>query len=264
MEHKTYTLKESEHMDFIQVEITDRVATLTLNDPQKRNAINLKMNDEICATMDSLESDAGVGALILTGSGKAFCAGAALGDLLAAREPENIQDIYRGFLRIADSSLPTVAAVNGAAVGAGMNMALACDIILAAESSRFDSRFLAIGIHPGGGHTWRLRSRTNDQVMRAMVLFGEVLDCYQAEKYGLAWKVSSDDSLLHDAMEIASKASSYPKDLTEATKFAFQGLPSIDTSSDAVRHEVGPQVLSMESEEFKHLVKALQEKIRSK
>ena len=65
MEHKTYTLKESEHMDFIQVEITDRVATLTLNDPQKRNAINLKMNDEICATLDTLESDAGVGALIL-------------------------------------------------------------------------------------------------------------------------------------------------------------------------------------------------------
>ena len=251
-------------MDYILTEVADGVATITLNDPEKRNAISLKMNDEICETMDALESSDDVGSLIVTGAGKAFCAGADLGDLLAARERENIQDIYRGFLRIADSTLPTIAAVNGAAVGAGMNMALACDLIIAGESSRFDSRFLAIGIHPGGGHTWRLRSRTNDQVMRAMVLFGEVLSSYDAEKFGLAWKVSSDDALLSDAKEIALRASSYSKDLTESTKAAFQGLPMIDNSDDAVQHEVGPQILSMESEGFKKLVTALQQKISSK
>ena len=251
-------------MDYVLTEINDGVATLTLNDPQKRNAINLMMNDQICETMDTLESSSDVGAVVVTGAGKAFCAGADLNDLLAARERENIQDIYRGFLRIADSALPTVAAVNGAAVGAGMNMALACDLIVAAESSRFDSRFLAIGIHPGGGHTWRLLSRTNDQVMRAMVLFGEVLTCHDAVDRGLAWKVSSDETLLTEANEIAARAASYSKELTAATKEAFNGLTMVDTSANAVQHEVGPQVASMESEAFKNLVTALQKKISSK
>ena len=129
-------------MRYTTIEISNGVATLTLNDPDKRNAINLQMNDEICEALDELEASEEVGSLVVTGAGKAFCAGADLGDLLAARERDNIQDIYRGFLRIADSSLPTIAAVNGAAVGAGMNMALACDMILAGESARFDSRFL--------------------------------------------------------------------------------------------------------------------------
>ena len=183
-------------MPYITSEITDGVAVLTLNDPDKRNAINLQMNDEICATMDDLERSEEVGSLILTGAGKAFCAGADLGDLLAARERDNIQDIYRGFLRIADSTLPSIAAVNGAAVGAGMNMALACDMILAGESARFDSRFLDIGIHPGGGHTWRLLSRTNEQTMRAMVLFGQVLSSDEALRRGLVWEVYPNDTRL--------------------------------------------------------------------
>ena len=133
-----------ELMRYINTDVSNGVATLTLNDPDKRNAINLQMNDEICEVLDELETSEEVGCLVVTGAGKAFCAGADLGDLLAARERDNIQDIYRGFLRIADSTLPTIAAVNGAAVGAGMNMALACDMILAGESARFDSRFLEI------------------------------------------------------------------------------------------------------------------------
>jgi len=98
-------------MGFIKIDVSDRVAILTLNDPDKRNAINLTMNDEICEALEELERSEEVGALIVTGAGKGFCAGADLGDLLAARERENIQDIYRGFLRIANSTLPTVAAV---------------------------------------------------------------------------------------------------------------------------------------------------------
>ena len=179
-------------MRYITIDISNGVATLTLNDPDKRNAINLQMNDEICEALDELEASEEVGSLVVTGAGKAFCAGADLGDLLAARERDNIQDIYRGFLRIAESTLPTIAAVNGAAVGAGMNMALACDMILAGESARFDSRFLEIGIHPGGGHTWRLLSRTNEQTMRAMVLFGQVLSSQDARNRGLVWEVFPD------------------------------------------------------------------------
>ena len=250
-------------MRYINTEIMDGVATLTLNDPDKRNAINLQMNDEICATLDQLEESAGVGSLIVTGAGKAFCAGADLGDLLAARERENIQDIYRGFLRIADSTLPTIAAVNGAAVGAGMNMALACDMILAGDSARFDSRFLEIGIHPGGGHTWRLLSRTNEQTMRSMVLFGQVLSSQQAFQRGLAWEVFPDQDLMKEAKIIGKKAASYSKELTRSTKEAFKELPTIDNSTNAVQHEVVPQVKSMESDAFRNLVTKLQKKISS-
>jgi|TARA_B100001996_G_scaffold379680_2_gene365829 enoyl-CoA hydratase len=251
-------------MGFIKIDVSDRVAILTLNDPDKRNAINLTMNDEICEALEELERSEEVGALIVTGAGKGFCAGADLGDLLAARERENIQDIYRGFLRIANSTLPTVAAVNGAAVGAGMNMALACDVIIAAESAKFDSRFLQIGIHPGGGHTWRLLARTNFQTLRAMVLFGEVLRGADAYRTGLAWKCVSDEELIQESLIIAQRASSYSKELTRMTKIAFQQLPSIDTSEESVQHEVVPQIESMESEEFTRLVESLQKKISSK
>ncbi|MEC8974617.1 MAG: enoyl-CoA hydratase-related protein, partial [Actinomycetota bacterium] len=204
-------------MEFITVEESDGVAILTLDDPDKRNAINLTMNDEICEVLDGLEESKDIGALIVTGAGKGFCAGADLSDLLAARERDNIQDIYRGFLRIADSTLPTVAAVNGAAVGAGMNMALACDVIVAADSAKFDSRFLQIGIHPGGGHTWRLLARTNFQTLRAMVLFGEVLRGADAYRTGLAWTCVPDENLMGEALTIARRAATYSKDLTKMT-----------------------------------------------
>ena len=251
-------------MEFITVEESDGVAILTLDDPDKRNAINLTMNDEICEVLDGLEESKDIGALIVTGAGKGFCAGADLSDLLAARERDNIQDIYRGFLRIADSTLPTVAAVNGAAVGAGMNMALACDVIVAADSAKFDSRFLQIGIHPGGGHTWRLLARTNFQTLRAMVLFGEVLRGPDAYRTGLAWTCVPDENLMEEALTIAQRAATYSKDLTKMTKIAYGELPSIDSSEDAVQHEVVPQVKSMESEEFTRLVQSLQQKISSK
>ncbi len=252
-------------MDFLISEVDDNgVATLTINDPDKRNAINLQMCDEIVETMEFLENKGEAKAVVVTGAPPAFCAGADLGDLLAARERDNIHDIYRGFLRIAHSPLPTIAAVNGAAVGAGMNMALACDVIIAAERAKFDSRFLQIGIHPGGGHTWRLRHKTSDQAVRAMVLFGEILDGQRAAEIGLAWKCVPDDQLMATCMEMATRAASFPAKLTRATKAAMLELPKIDTSPDSVEHEVVPQVQSMNSPEFQELVTKLQGTISSK
>ncbi len=251
-------------MSFLNTEVRDGVALLTLNDPDKRNAINLAMNDEICDTMERLENSGDARAIIVTGAGKGFCAGADLGDLLAARERDNIHEIYRGFLRIAHSPLPTIAAVNGAAVGAGMNMALACDVIVAAEGARFDSRFLQIGIHPGGGHSWRLKHKTSDQVVRAMVLFGEVLSGARAADIGLAWKCVPDADLLPECIAMASRAAGYPPRLTRITKHGLAGLHTITTSPDAVEHEVGPQVASMSSPEFQQLVQALRDQISSK
>jgi len=169
------------------LEKSDGVATLTLNNPGERNTLTAPMVADIIAAMDDIEADEQIGAIVVTGAAPAFCAGANLGNLAEASE-ESLSNIYEGFLRIARSPLPTLAAVNGAAVGAGMNLALGCDVRVAARRAKFDTRFLQIGIHPGGGHTWMLRRIAGPQAAIATVLFGEILDGAEAERVGLVWR----------------------------------------------------------------------------
>src|SRR5215213_10189958 len=171
-------------MALVLTSVLDGVGTLTLNNPDERNTLTAPMVAEIVVAMDGFEADDSVGAVVVTGTPPAFCAGASLGN------------VYEGFLRIARSPLPTLAAVNGAAVGAGMNMALGCDVRIAAERARFDTRFLQIGIHPGGGHTWMFRRIAGPQATMAAVLFGEVLDGAEAERIGLVHRCVDDDQLL--------------------------------------------------------------------
>lgn len=254
-------------MSLVTIKVQDRVATLTLNDPDKRNAITLAMNDEIVAALDELEPDDKIGALIVTGTPPAFCAGADLNDLLSDQDPDGaaMRRIYEGFLRIAHCPLPTIAAVNGAAVGAGFNLVLACDIVIAArQKARFDSRFLKIGLHPGGGHTWRLRSVTSRSTALAMVLFGEVLDGEQAHQLGLAWKVAEDDQLLEECLTLAARAAQQPKTLNAQTKATILTLDTVSESNQSVEHELHPQLQSMREPTFRHLVEQLQQNIRSK
>ena len=252
-------------MALIETEVRDRVGILTLNDPDKRNAITLAMNDEIAAVLDDWEADDAVGAMVVTGAGKGFCAGADLDDLLADQGEAGMKKIYEGFLRIAHTSLPTVAAVNGAAVGAGFNLVLACDIVLAArERARFDSRFLQIALHPGGGHTWRLRSIVGRQTTMAMVLFGEVIQAEQAKELGIAWKVVDDASLVDEAVSLAAVAAGQGKELNARTKASILTLDTISESEAAVDHELWPQLWSMEQGDFRALVSRLQENISSK
>ena len=166
----------------------------------------------IIDAMDRIEADSAVGALVITGTAPAFCAGANLGNLAEATK-ESLGTIYEGFLRVARSPLPTIAAVNGAAVGAGMNLALGCDVRLAARRAKFDSRFLQIGIHPGGGHTWMLRRAVGPQATFASVVFGEVIDSAEAERIGLVHRCYDDDKLLAAAQEMAARAAAAPREL---------------------------------------------------
>ena len=252
-------------MPLVTTEVHDRVAVLTLNDPDKRNAITLAMNDEIIVALDEWEADDGIGALIVTGAPPAFCAGADLDDLLADQGPVGMRRIYEGFLRIAHCPMPTIAAVNGAAVGAGFNMVLACDIVVAArQKARFDSRFLQIGLHPGGGHTWRLRSITSRQTALAMVVFGEVIRSEQALDLGLVWKVVDDDDLLDACLTLATRAAAQPKELTARTKATILTLDTISESDQSVEHELHPQLWSMGEGAFRSLVEGLQKQISSK
>lgn len=251
-------------MSKILVDVADRVAVVTLNDPKVRNTISHEMNDELIAAVDELESRDDVGALVLTGAPPAFCAGGNLEDLKNATHKNDLKRIYAGFLRIAHSSLPTIAAINGPAVGAGLNYALACDVVLVARSARFESRFLQIGIHPGGGSTWRLRRITDHQTTMAMTLFGEVISAERAVEIGLAWRCIDDDALLDEARTMAARAASYPKDLVARTKATIMGLGGVTTSEGAVDHEIDAQAWSMEQPAFKELVTRLQQQISGK
>ncbi len=246
------------------LETRDRVLVMTLNDPDRRNTVTTPMNVAMVEAVEAAEANDDVGAIVLTGAGSAFCAGGHLDDLLGAQNHGELAEIYTGFLRVAHSSLPTVAAVNGAAVGAGMNLALACDMILAGESAKFDSRFHQIAIHSGGGHTWRLRNKTNEQTAKAMVMFGERLSGQQAADVGLAWKCVADAELLDAAVAYATTAASAPKGLVARTKETFARLDEIETSEQSVELEIEPQFWAMQQPEFNEFVSNLKARIAAK
>jgi enoyl-CoA hydratase len=238
----------------LHVERRDRVAVLTLDDAARRNALTDALVRDIVAAFDDLEADADVGAAVITGAPPAFCAGADLASLerLSGRgdhdpadhDPADVRRIYEGFLRALHSPLPTVAAVNGPAVGAGFNLALACDVRLASPSARFDSRFLAIGLHPGGGHTWLLERAVGPQAAAAMVLFGERIDGEAAVDRGLAWRCVDADALVDTAVALATGAAAAPRDLLAAAKASLREAPFAPTFEDHVRAELTRQVWS--------------------
>lgn len=247
----------------VKTDIADGVAVVTLDAPDRRNALTLPMVDEITAALDTLESDPTVGAIVVTGTAPAFCAGADLSHL-GESQRAGLLRIYEGFLRIGRSPLPTVAAVNGAAVGAGVNLALVCDVIVAGASARFDTRFLQLGIHPGGGHTWMLQRRVGPQAAAAMVLFGRVLDGRGAADAGLAWECVADDELQAVARNMAAVAAGAPRDLVERIKQTMGDVRTIEHHADAVERELDPQVWSINQPAFQEKLAALQRRISSK
>jgi enoyl-CoA hydratase len=254
-------------MPLVLTTVDGGVATITLNDPDRRNALTLPMVTEMVDTFDQLEADPAVGAVVITGGGVAFCAGADLSHLSSSSStgPESgLRDIYEGFLRVGRSPLPSIAAVNGAAVGAGMNLALVCDVRLAAKRARFDTRFLQLGLHPGGGHTWMYRRIAGPQAVAATVLFGDVLDGAEAERTGLVWRCLPDDELLGAAQEMAARAAAAPHELVGRIKATIADMADIDDHAAAVDRELVPQVWSLEQPFFRERVAALQAKITSK
>jgi len=250
-------------MSLVLLAVAEGVATLTLNNPDERNTLTAPMVAEILAAMDTIEGDPSIGAIVVTGTAPAFCAGANLGNLATA-SGSSLGTIYEGFLRIARSPLPTIAAVNGAAVGAGMNLALGCDVRIAARRAKFDTRFLQIGIHPGGGHTWMLRRITGPQTAFATVMFGEVLDGAEAERVGLVWKCVDDDQLLIEAQKMAARAASVPRPLLESVKKTIQDMADVVTHPEAVERELVPQLWSTKQPWFAERIAALQAKISKK
>jgi enoyl-CoA hydratase len=241
------------------------VAIVTLNDAERRNVLSPAIVAAMVDVFDEIEGDHTVGAVVITGAGRAFCAGADLGDLGAGGQSDEraarLKGIYAGFLRVARSPLPIIAAVNGPAVGAGMNLALACDVRIIARSGRFDTRFLHLGIHPGGGHMWMLQRAIGPQAAAAMVLFGRIAQPDEAVRIGLALEAVDDADLIHRAVEIATPAAAAPRNLTERMKREL-ALPA-DEHAAALDRELEAQVWSMEQPAFLARLAAMQRTISS-
>ena len=238
-------------MDHIRVDRHDTVALLTLVDTERRNAMTAPMVNEIVASFDALEADGTTHAVVVTGEPPAFCSGAdvsSLGALAQAgseTERRSVTNIYEGFLRVLRSPLPTIAAVNGPAVGAGFNLALACDVRLAGQSARFDTRFLKIGLHPGGGHTWLLERAIGPQNAAALVLLGVAVDGQRAAEIGLAWACHPDAELVEAAIELAAGAARAPIELLGAAKASLREMPWQPDFEAAVATEVTRQAWSL-------------------
>ena len=250
-------------MALVITDIRDGVGWLTLDNPDERNTLTAPMVTEIVSAMDAFEADESVGAVVVTGAGSAFCAGANLGNLQSATR-ESLANVYEGFLRVARSPLPTLAAVNGAAVGAGMNLALGCDVRLAAARAKFDTRFLQLGLHPGGGHTWMQRRIAGSQATMASVVFGQVLDGAEAERVGLVYRCVPDDALVEHAQQFARGAASAPRELAIVAKQTIQDMADVATHPGAVAREFEPQLWSIQQPWFEERIAALRARISSK
>ena len=220
------------------------VVVLTLNAPERRNAITTAMAQEMCEVVSKLEEDSSVRALVITGAPPAFCAGADRAALSSSSEA-TLRTIYTAFLRVAESSLPTVAALNGDAVGAGVNLALACDVIIGCPESRIDTRFLKLGIHPGGGNTWWLTQRLGPQGAAALVLFGEVLVGDQCKESGLAWDVVDSEFLIERCVTLAAQAAKVNAELFQRTKRTLRGAAHA-THAETLEVELINQLWSLE------------------
>jgi enoyl-CoA hydratase len=238
-------------MDHVRLEHREAVAIVTLVDVERRNAMTATMVDEIVATFDALESNGTTHAVVVTGEPPAFCSGADVSSLSALAQARtdadrrSVTSIYEGFLRVLRSSLPTVAAVNGPAVGAGMNLALACDVRLAGVSARLDPRFVKIGLHPGGGHLWLLERAVGPQAASAMVLLGVGVDGARAAEIGLAWSCHPDDELLDAAVALAAGAARAPIELLARVKATLRGAPWQPDFDAAIATEVAHQAWSL-------------------
>jgi enoyl-CoA hydratase len=233
---------------YVRVEVVDGVAIVSLDHPEDRNALSLRMTRELAEAVHSVADDDAIGALVLAATGSVFSAGGSVDDLLEPKAP--LGESYAGFVALLESELPTVAAVNGPALGAGMNLALACDVIVCSPLARFETRCLDVGLHPGGGHLWQLRQRIGPQGAAALSLFGETLDGEEAARRQLAWRCVPEAELLETAWELASTAASRDRALTVRTRRTLNASAAVTHAADAVALELEPQQWSMGRPEF--------------
>lgn len=197
------------HMEAAPLVLTERVGSvviLTLNRPEKRNAIDLAMVHALHGLLAELARDADLACLILTGAGKAFAAGADIGELRERNRFDALAGINsRLFQAVEQFPTPVIAAIQGWALGGGCELALACDLRIAGESARFGQPEVTLGILPGAGATQRLPRLVGLGMARELIFTGRIIDAAEALRIGLVNRVVHDDGLLDAAQELASQ-----------------------------------------------------------
>ena len=209
--------------EFILTETRGRVGLITLNRPKQLNALNDGLMDEVGAALQAFDADEGIGAIVLTGSDKAFAAGADIG----AMASWSYMDVYkteyitRNWEQIRKVRKPVIAAVAGYALGGGCELAMMCDIIIAAESAKFGQPEIKLGVIPGAGGTQRLPRAVGKAKAMDLVLTSRMMDAAEAERAGLVSRVVPADKLLDEALSAAKTIAEF-------------SLPSVMAAKEAV------------------------------
>ncbi len=214
------------------------VMVLTLNRPERLNAMTAPMMAALFAALTAAEADAGVRAVLLLGAGRGFCAGQDLAEVSPGQDLGDTLERLNPLIRaLRASRLPVVCAVGGVAAGAGANLAFACDVVLAAQSARFIQSFVRIGLVPDAGGTHALPRLAGDARARGMALLGEPVSGAQAEAWGLVWRTLPDDELLPEAERVAALLAAQPAGAVARIKRALNasGNNTLDQQLDLER-----------------------------
>jgi enoyl-CoA hydratase len=200
----------------IRAEVRDGVGVITLDAPQRRNALTADMAHELKRAIEAFSANPEVGCLLVRGEGPAFCAGADRELLRSAGDPDNhaarggLEDVYASFIALGTSPVPSVAAVQGWAIGAGLNLALAADVRLAAGDAQLLAGFGRLQIHPGGGHLHLLQRLGGAGVAAAIAIFDQPVSGQRAAELGLAWRAVGSEELLDEALALAAGPARVP------------------------------------------------------
>ena len=260
MDYETIILRKEEH-----------IATITLNRPERMNAVNQQMERELLAAVEDVAKDDDVRVVVITGAGRAFCSGADVGSVLGGEgetaltgSVEGMRRYLRGgfqkiTLTLQKMDKPTIAMVNGAAVGAGCDFAFACDMRVGSERARFRNGFVRIGLIPGAGGTW-LYTRLMGLGRGLEFLFtGDILEAEAAEKIGVLNKVVPVEELEKETMELARKIAKGPPIAIQLSKMQAYKALEVDLET-ALEMAAACQALALATEDHREGVTAFLEK----
>ena len=248
-------------MSLVSHRVADGIGTIRLTDAAHRNVLSPEMSDELGGAVAAVIAG-GAAVVVLSADPPVFCSGGSLDALIERKRP--LSDLYVGFNALTDCPLPTIAVVCGAAIGAGVNLPLACDVIVAGRSARFDPRFLDVGIHPGGGHLWRLAQRVGEQGAAALSLLGDALDGEEAARVGLAWRCVADDDAEALAMKWATRVASRDTELVQRTKQTLRASREVDSPAAAAELELVAQQWSVDRPGFTDGVRRIQQQLAAR
>ncbi len=242
----------------------DGVATLTLNRPEVRNALDMTMRRDLEAALAQLDQDAGVRVLLVRGAGDHFCAGGDVkfmrdNPMTAAEGQSRVEAINRVILALGRFRTPTIAMVDGAAAGAGCNLALACDLVVASDRARFGEVFARIGLIPDAGGTYFLPRRVGLARAKELVFTADIIDAREAERIGLINRVVPAGNLESETYALARRIADGPPQVLAAAKALLDRAPGLDLES-ALHWEALTQGSMIASADHREGVRAFFEK----